>query len=170
MENSLLSELLKNYTDMCLTIEKLKKKGVKTRKPNFPEVISEYMVQKIIDGQKPKTGDLICKGKRFEVKCIASKGPVSFGPKEKWDWIVFVLATRYPEIEFYFYNIKNDCDIWLDIKINKNQTFRAQIGEKRRPRIEFDKLKKQLPKANKIIKYDIIDILENNFQKIQLNL
>lgn len=150
---------------MCSTIKKLKDLKYKVRKPNFPEAISEYLVQKITNGTKPRSGDLKVNNKKIEVKCIASTGPTSFGPKESWGWIVFVYAVDYPKITFYFYNTSK---MWLNIKINSKDTFETQIKQKRRPRINFSELKSKLPKPDIILKYDIMDVLCDNIQKIKI--
>lgn len=111
------------------------------RKPNFPEDISENIVKLFLNCEKITPGDLFSKefGK-IELKCFSSRGPISFGPKEKWDTLMVLDATQYFKDSYILYIINISSDIF-DIKINKHQTYKDQINQKRRPRISWDKLK-----------------------------
>ena len=110
------------------------------------------------------TGDLILKfnnkyiqNKKIEIKAFSSIGPISFGPTESWDWIYFVDCTEYNKYIFKIYELKksNTNINWLNVNINKQQTFVDQIKQKRRPRIKFNNLYKQLSDI-KLIYYDSI--------------
>ena len=151
----------KLYSEMCKVADRLKKKNIKVRKPNFPEVISEYLVQKISGAIKGKTGDLIHGTKKIEVKCFASKGPISFGPSEKWDSLVLVDATKLPNVKIINYTISNDDEKWKNIKVSRGQTFEEQCKSKRRPRLTYECLRKQIARPSQIISSDISDILED---------
>jgi hypothetical protein len=133
----------------------------KIRHNNFPSEISENIVKYIIYKKynimpildSLSTGDLILKfnnkyiqNKKIEIKTFSSIGPISFGPTESSDWIYFVDCTEYNKYIFKIYELKisNKDTIWLNILINKQQTFFDQIKQKRRPRIKFNNLYKQL--------------------------
>jgi len=149
-------KLLHLYAEYCkerLKIYSLKKK--KCRLPNFPEDISENLVKYIIKyklgflpKQCSKSGDLIYDDKKIEVKCFASSGPSSFGPTEKWTEIYFLDARDFINENFKLFQIKlsNDDLEWRNIKVSKTQTFFEQCIQKRRPRICFNLIRKQLSK------------------------
>jgi hypothetical protein len=130
----------------------------KIRLPNYPSEITENLVKFAITRKynvspcwDTKKGDLYLYGKRLEVKGsldLMGGGPSSFGPKEKWDRIYFVDAVDHSIKKFKIYEIKlsNRNETWKNIKINKNQTYHEQCLQKRRPRIRFAELIKQIPK------------------------
>jgi hypothetical protein len=140
----------------------------KIRNINFPSEISENIVKYCIfnkyklmpDWDTTLSGDLNLqlnnKNIKIEVKAFSSKGPISFGPNEFWDWIYFVDAHNYRQKHFKIYELKlSSLDInWLNIKVNKKETIKDQQLLKRRPRIGFDLLLIQLKKNN--IDYDIL--------------
>lgn len=49
--------------------------------------------------------------------------------------------------DIYLVKLSNDSDIWKNLKINKTQTYENQCNEKRRPRICFNNIIKQIPKT-----------------------
>jgi len=120
--------------------------------PNFPE-ISENIVKYIVEYKtgnipiwKPGKGDLICNGKRLEVKCFTSNGPSSFGPTEEWDELYFLDATDYENKNFKCYKISLSNTEFSYIKINSSETYKDQCAQKRRPRISFNIISGQIPK------------------------
>lgn len=136
----------KLFCDQCQLINSLNKFTTKkNRRPNFPELVSETIVRKLIGGCIPKTGDCIHEGKRKEIKCFASTGPISFGPNEEWDEIIFVDAINHPKIKIYECKLSNRSNEWQQIKVNKTNTFKEQCDQNRRPRITFKMLKPQIP-------------------------
>lgn len=120
----------------------LKKK--KMRRQNFPEIVSEFIVEKLENFECKKKGDLWDKNKKIEVKAFSSTGPISFGPSEKWNAIYFVDAINNPKIKVYKCEISFNSEDWQTIQISKTETFKDQIKQKRRPRICWEKLKKQI--------------------------
>ena len=106
----------------------------KFRQENFPSGISEniakFALYKYL-GIRPNwntiAGDLEItfseKGKmlRIEVKGFSAIAPSSFGPDEKWDWIVFVDCIHYKDFKFKVFLIKygNTSDTWRNIKMRK---------------------------------------------------
>lgn len=109
------------------------------RRPNFPEGISEKIsLEKYYSKpfNKGKSGDLECEKKKFEVKCFTSNGPISFGPTESWNSLIFVDGRRYKEKYFivYEYGYSNEIQTLL---VSKNETFNSQIINGRRPRLNF---------------------------------
>ena len=132
--------------------------------PNFPSEISENIVKyafykkyKFYPQWNIKSGDLIVPIKNnniiIKVKSFSSLGPSSFGPNEKWDILYFVYAINYIKQKFIIYEIKlsNSSEIFSNIKINKNETYKFQCLQKRRPRINFYNLFPQIKKYTTII-------------------
>lgn len=133
--------------------QRLKVKTI--RQQNFLPEISENIVKfiffnkyGIMPNWDSKPGDLRLEKSdlQIEVKGFSSKGPTSFGPDEKWNWIYFLDATDYKELKFSVYEVRlsNQSETWKKIKINKHETFEEQCQAKRRPRIVFSSLQKQL--------------------------
>ena len=59
---------------------------------NIPECVSEYIAHRSLDrcgittNRHVKFGDLSSEfGDRVEIKCVVRDGPMSFGPKERWE-------------------------------------------------------------------------------------
>lgn len=134
-----------------------KNNNTKFRLPNFPEGISENIVKEYINKKEKRNckksqigGDLVIyennKCDKIEVKCFTSDGPTSFGPTEKWKEIYFIDAKDFLNKNFKIYkiNLSNDSIIFSNIKINKDKTYIDVCKEGKRPRINFNKLKKQL--------------------------
>ena len=154
--------LLNKHIEYCNWMNDFyKDKHSKYRCSNFPEHISENIIRHIIQIKENeicirnvKTGDLIkgtndTKGTeniKVECKTFSSDGPSSFGPKEKWDEIYFLDAQNYLNQNFILYRIKlkHSDPIFLNIKVNKKDTFEKQALQGRRPRITFSELKVQL--------------------------
>lgn len=150
-------ELLENHITYCKLIKNCNKeiKDIKKiRQPNFPESISEYIVKRFYENNINKnitfgkTGDLICDNNKIEVKAFTSSGPSSFGPTEEWNELIFLDAINFDKKEFIIYkiNLSNTSKIWKELAINKKETFHDQCIMKRRPRISFHDIKKQLGK------------------------
>tara|TARA_A100001015_G_scaffold280485_1_gene342742 strand:- start:2436 stop:3050 length:615 start_codon:yes stop_codon:yes gene_type:complete len=130
----------------------------KMRKPNYPSEITENIVKfaikkyyGVIPTWDTKKGDLFLFDKQLEVKGsldLYNGGPSSFGPQESWHRIYFVDCKNHDNLIFKVFEVKlsNDSEIWKNLKINKSQTFKEQCDEKRRPRIKFYDLMKQIPK------------------------
>ena len=144
----------------------------KVRKSNYPSEITENIVKFSIKkyyGIMPiwetKNGDLQLDYMKLEVKGsidLENGGPTSFGPLESWNRIYFVNCKYHHELKFTVYEIKlsNSSYIWKNIKLNKLETYEQQCIQKRRPRILFRELIKQIPqKYIKIIFDDYIDKL-----------
>jgi len=170
----ILTKLLDKFIKYTAFISKINKilKNKKIRNPNFPSEISENIVKyailkkyKICPMWDIKSGDLLIKNrfinKKMEVKAFSSNGLTSFGPNEHWNYIYFVDATKYKSKYFIVYEIKLSSDnmIFLNIKMNKNETFKDHCKQKRRPRICFSELKKQLKKYINMIFKGYIDQL-----------
>jgi hypothetical protein len=80
------------------------------RKPNFPEHISEniarfvlYNVYGIFPTRITNSGDLQMLSSIIEVKAFSSEGPISFGPTEKWDFVVLIDGTKFRENHYIIY-------------------------------------------------------------------
>jgi hypothetical protein len=165
--------LLNNYIDYSSNINNINQKltNKKIRNINFPSEISENLVRIILKDKynkltswNIKKGDLTNNKEKLEVKCFSSNGPSSFGPTEIWDTLYFVNAINYKEKKFKVYeiNLSNKNNIWKNLKINNKQTFEDQCKQKRRPRLLFNNIQKQLDKKyiNKIFDGYISDLKE----------
>jgi len=84
--------------------------------------------------------------KKLEFKCFTSPGPPSFGPTEKWDMLYFLDGIDYQNYTFKMYEVplSNDATAWKALKMSKSHTFEDQAEQIRRPRLTFDKIRKQL--------------------------
>ena len=155
MSPGMLNELLDNFIRTREIQESINDKlsRKKIRYDNFPSHISENLVKFAIAktyGSIPnwdtKKGELEMDGKKLEVKAFSSIGPSSFGPTEDWDILYFVNAIDFKDKRFIVYECKlssND-SIWRNIKVNNNDTFDDHCNQRRRPRINFNKLYEQL--------------------------
>jgi len=157
------------YVQQCDIIDHLKKHDPtkKYRRPNFPEIVSEYIAY-LIRSQYDKTctryvksGDLNSKGKKLEIKCFASNGPISFGPTEAWDVMYLIDARKQPTIEILVFENSNTSLEWQTIMINKKETFGTQSGAGRRPRISPESLISQI-KLKNIGTFNIDDLLKGD--------
>lgn len=143
------------YVFYCKMNKQLKLK--KMRIPNYPSEITENLVKFAIIKKynvspcwDTNKGDLYLYGKYLEVKgsCdLINGGPSSFGPNEEWHRIYFVDAkhSQSKKFKIYEFTISNNNEIWKNIKVNKTQTYFEQCIQKRRPRIKFTELIKQIP-------------------------
>jgi hypothetical protein len=118
----------------------------KIRKPNFPEDISENIVKFYIGNcnWRQEPGDLTTiENKKIEVKCVNSGGPISFGPKEKWD-VLYIIDARHFTRDIYTIHKININSENFNPLISKSQTFKDQVIQKRRPRINLKQLLDQI--------------------------
>ena len=144
----ILFERLKAYKEFC----KSSLLCQKIRRPNFPEDISENIVKFFLKCKNTTPGDLYShRYGSIEVKCFSSNGPISFGPKEKWDTLVVVDATEYLNDNYILHLIIID-NTSINFKVNKTQSFQEQILQLRRPRITWLKLEQNLRNYSKIFK------------------
>jgi DNA (cytosine-5)-methyltransferase 1 len=150
-------EKFQAYNQAVDALNKISKK--KSRKSNFPEVISEYLVQLCIKAEKRQTGDLWAGNKRIEVKCFSSTGPTSFGPTEKWDSIIFVDARNHPVIIIYENSESNTSKNWQNLPVSSSSTFGDQCKQGRRPRMDFARIQKYID--FKILRKDTIHNIIN---------
>jgi hypothetical protein len=175
MSIDLIKRLLDKYIEVCQLYDEinihLNKK--KCRKPNFPSEISENLVKfafqrkyNITPCWDTKKGDLIINllnfNKRLEIKGFTSFGPSSFGPTESWDYIYFVDAMDIMNKNFKIYEIRlsQNNKVWKNLKMNTKETYEDQCLQKRRPRICFNELLKQLKNEYYSIIFDgNIDLL-----------
>jgi len=130
------------------------------RRPNFPEGISEYLAKYFLSQYyskkifKPKSGDLIDENNyRYEIKCFTSHGPISFGPKQLWNSLVFIDFKDYQNGNFNIYEFpySNQSKEIQNLKISKYQTYQEQCIKGRRPHISFQKFINQNDNKSKLI-------------------
>jgi hypothetical protein len=151
--NLLLEQYNLHKTYVIKRKETMNKLKIKFRLPYIPEDISENIIKFILHKNKDnsiwncKTGDLYStiNGKQ-ECKCFTSTGPISFTPSSDWDEIYFLDATDWINDNFILYKttLKKSSIQWNNIKVNKKQTFKEQCDQKRRPRLTWKELYKQI--------------------------
>ena len=142
-----LKALYKNYQQYCTYIDQVNLKLTRQiRKPNFPEAISENIVVNILGKDhiwSTTKGDITNKkGHVIEVKCSKnSLSPISFGPTIKWDRLVLV---KIIDEKITVYNVDSTKSNFLQVMVNKSESFSDQCKSKRRPRITLTNLLKQI--------------------------
>lgn len=158
----ILQSMIEKYNEKIIfnnNINKLLLKK-KIRNDNFPSEISEniakYAIYKrynIMPRWDIDVGDLLLLNKKIEVKGFMSEGPSSFGPNENWNILCFVDCKEHLNNYFkiYLIDLSNKNMIWKNIKVNKNETFEQQCLQKRRPRICFYDIQKQIKNHCKLI-------------------
>ncbi len=152
MVDSYTSSVLKNEYNALVTYINHRvntKSTLPVRLPIIPEDVSENIVKFVIRNYLKdttckwsktinKSGDLFSeKEGQIEVKCYTSDGPISFGPKESWDSLYLLDATKFTSGLFTVWRLpyKNTSTEIKSLKVNKTQTFEEQSTEKRRPRL-----------------------------------
>lgn len=175
MTCDLLNICIENYKNTLKFEEQLNKKlsYKKIRKTNFPSHISENIVKfafykkyKVMPSWDTDKGDLVIKNKytkflRLEVKGFTSDGPSSFGPKEYWDFIYFIDGKDIinNKVIIYEFKLSSISEKWKNLKVNNNETYYEQCNQKRRPRLIFKDILKQL-------EGDYIKIFDDNILKL----
>lgn len=148
-------------------------KGFNTRKPNFPEIVSEHLIvyhlmktknyDKYIWKCREKSDLCVFKGETktfIEIKCSTSDAPISFGPKQNWDYLYIIDLQDFLYDEVRIHCVKGNESL-KTVKVNRLETFEEQCKQKRRPRISLEKLIDALGKsANLIYDGSILDLLE----------
>jgi len=131
------------YKDWKNLNDRLKKIG--TRGINLPETISEnafclffedcVRVVKLKKGKCSFDAINIKTGSRIQIKATSVKSDLtSFGPRSEWDELFF-LDFSEGDGSFRAFKIKPD---WIyRHKVNKNQTFKEQQEQSRRPRFSI---------------------------------
>lgn len=142
----------------------LKQFTVRFRNQNMPQEMSEslaiwiarlhpsYKYLRWSKGHGSLSGDAhipatsVTPLKKIEIKCFTSNGPVSFGPKERWDTILFVDARSYKSYHYSLYEItlNNDSPEFRALKVSKTQTYGDQCSQGRRPRLSFSQIQSQI--------------------------
>lgn len=149
--------------------------GLPIRLPVTPEDISENIVKLLIHKNgdttskwakpiKGATGDLFSDREGTqEIKCFTSDGPLSFGPTERWNVIYFLDARNWITDRFILYRIPltNTSTEWKALRMSLTQSFEDQANEKRRPRLNWNNIHKQLgPICERIFEGTFEEIIE----------
>lgn len=166
-ECSLIKEYYRLYLEQCNVADKLKIIYKKGRRPNFPEMVSEYISKQISNNiTKPNRGDLVLgKNIKIEVKGFSSDGPISFGPTEKWDILILLDMRKQPKFTLYIYKIKSDDIMIQNLKVSKSESFGESCVKGKRPRITPNILLKHLKNPLEI-KSSINIVLDGKLPKI----
>ena len=56
--------------------------------------------------------------KRVEVKCVSSRGPISFGSQEHWD-VLFILLIEEKGVTIYKLSIPDNHVEWKNVKVSR---------------------------------------------------
>lgn len=164
-ENEVIDEyiplLLERYIENVQLFSRINEKLINNkhlRNDNFPSHISENIVKFAINAKyyqcnskqvkwNTRSGDLEFEGLKYEVKAFMSTGPSSFGPTEYWDKIFFLDGIKILNRQIIVYEIElSSIDpTWKKIKVNSTETYEDHCIQGRRPRIQFDKIKSQIP-------------------------
>ena len=165
LKKEIIKTALQDYTNTLLKYSYINKtlKFKKIRNNNFPEFISEHLVLYHLRNKfnldvdwDIKKGDLVLnKTDKLEVKCVASKGPMSFGPSQ--DWVNLYILDITNQLNCIIYKIDSK-ESFFNVKVNKNETIRQQSEQKRRPRITLKTFLEHC-KHEIIFKGNIQDIL-----------
>jgi hypothetical protein len=154
-----LKKLFEIYCNYCIEIKNTERtlQNLKIRRPVFPEIISEYIVLKFLQKYntsqeqhcknilyiKDPSGDLLKIDNtlkiKIEIKCSSSKGPLSFGPTQKFDELYCVDASDFLNDKIIIYKINEPHKI-KELYVNKFETFQQQCEQKRRPRISLQNI------------------------------
>jgi len=150
----------KRYVQEKISISK-KYNNRTIRNSGIPEYISENIIKFAIQKQGDNSvywncekGDLVSDvSGKLECKCFTSNGPISFSPSSGWDKIYFLDARQWLKDKYTIYEVelKYSSNEWGEIMLNKTETFRDQCKQKRRPRIQWDKLYPQISSYCKVI-------------------
>jgi hypothetical protein len=145
-DRKIFKDTFKKYQQINHTITNILKG---TRKTNFPDALSESIFclemncGKILSATNLSGYSTsfdcfdIKRNKRIQLKCSASTGPSSFGPRSQYDEIYFMDIWNNGEINgnFKIYKLNNvDID---NVKVNKKQKLTDQQNEDRRPRFNI---------------------------------
>ena len=138
-----LFSIYNSWRSLCNNLNGLKSRGV-----NLPEGLSEssfclemgfYRITNSISGANTSFDAYDPKShSRVQVKaCSVLPDLTSFGPKSVWDKLYFIDFYRKGKWDgkFDIYFIKND--YVYNHKVNRNQTFKQQQQQKRRPRFSI---------------------------------
>lgn len=127
---------------------KLGLRNFHSREPNFPEGLSEvafciFSGSKRFISMKGKSSASFdtfnLKTNRAEqIKASSIKSDLtSFGPTSKWDDLYFLDFYNNGKLDGTFNVYKIPSNIVYDMKVNKNQTFKQQQEQDRRPRFSI---------------------------------
>ena len=177
MTHSLLFECIETYNKTIRREKKINNflKCKKIRHSNFPSHISENLVKfaffkkyNMMPSWDMKPGDLMINNLKLEVKgsLDLNNGPISFGPNENWNFIYFLDGYDTLNLNYKVYEIKhkNKSELWKSLKINKDETYENQCIQKRRPRINFNKIQEHFKDECKLIFNGNFKDLNNNFK------
>ena len=156
----ILLNMLDSYNNYYRDLSSIKKVISKVRLPNFPSEVYEnvakfafYKYHGILPNWNTKKGDLVVKKNgnflQIEVKAsinLMEGGPSSFGPTEDWDIILFVdcIDTLKGNFKVYQVNLSNKDPDWMVMKLNSCETYGDICKLKKRPRIKFVEILRQL--------------------------
>jgi hypothetical protein len=163
-------KMFTNYKNYVLLKQQINSTyNVTTRSPNFPEDVSENIIKFILHDRGDSTvvwkrrGDLYSEiEKKIECKSFISGGPTSFTPRSNWNIIYFLDARKWLTNHFVLYRctLTRTSEDWKCIKVNKDQMFQDQVDQKRRPRLDWEKLYPQIEPYCEVVFDGALDFIE----------
>lgn len=136
---------------------KLGMRAYKSREPNFPEGLSEvayclwsgsyrFISAKGLSNQSFDTYNQKSSTTEQVKACSVEDDLTSFGPRSRWDKLIFIDFYDEGRVEGYFDVYELPTELVYEHKVNRTQTFRDQQLQGKRPRLSL----KQLIAANGI--------------------
>ena len=160
-DGAILFQIYNEWRELC---DKLAIIG--SRSVNLPEGLSEgafslAMNSTRVSGSITKANSSfdcfeLSSNSRIQVKaCSVLPDLTSFGPKTQWDKLFFCDFYRDGSWsgKFDIYHVPNE--LIYNHKVNKNQTFKQQQQEARRPRLSIFKEIIQANKVKPVLTYDL---------------
>jgi len=148
--------------------------GCGVRKPLVPEDVTENLVRMYIDRVEGRecwwgkaagvSGDLmvVCGGQaslKVEVKGFTNgSGPLTFGPKNRFDELWFVdaheLVTARGLVKLYKAPLAFESSEIQAIRVNRKERFADQCVQGRRPKVSFQKFVSEVGEENVQLVYE----------------
>lgn len=167
---------ISRFSKECLEFKEL---DPKIRLPNLPEDFTENIVKFIIRKlgdtsciwckHSNKAGDLVSElSGKIEVKSFTSSGPSSFGPKKVFDVIYFIDMTDWLHDKYILWkvNVTSDSEEWKSLKMNKLESHSDKSEKGQRPRIQFSKIREQIPElCEKVFEGSFDDIFTSEVRE-----
>ena len=157
-------EIIEMYENYLMYVKKVLEYRCKTRKPLFPEYISEHIIRYLLNkydyGEYVRLtkgpGDIINLQNEYiiECKCFSSMSPITFG-KQKWHQLMILDMIDGENMTLYRIDMNSDFFYW---KLNGNR-------KRKRNRIIWENLYPIVKRYTEIVYqgsiYDLIDVNES---------
>jgi len=172
----ILLERFTSYKNNYIYETKLLTLGLKIRRQNPPEDITENLAKHIISKCEYTNSIVWCKEfkqysgdlyntetkEQMEIKSFTSNGPIQFSPTSKFDCLYFLDLKNFVNDQIILYKVymHSESEELYNIKVNKSETFLDQKNKGRRPRLSWKLLYPQISEyCEEIYNGNIFDIL-----------